>query len=49
MSGLASDGEPGTGVLAGLPKVVFSTTLTEPLAWPNTQLVNRTRWRRCGS
>jgi dihydrofolate reductase len=39
MSGLASAGEPGTDVLAGLSKVVFSSTLTEPLAWPNTQLV----------
>jgi dihydrofolate reductase len=34
MSGLASDGEPGTDALAGLSKVVFSSTLTEPLAWP---------------
>lgn len=39
MSGLAAAGEPGTDTLAGLPKVVFSSTLTEPLAWPNTQLV----------
>src|SRR5439155_25568249 len=38
MSGLAAGGEPGTDVLAGLSKVVFSTTLSEPLAWPNTQL-----------
>jgi dihydrofolate reductase len=41
MSGLATDGEPGTDALAGLSKVVFSTTLTEPLAWPNTQLVTQ--------
>ena len=41
MSGLAADGEPGTEVLAGLNKLVFSTTLTEPLAWANTQLVAR--------
>jgi dihydrofolate reductase len=41
MSGFAADGEPGTDVLAGLNKVVFSTTLTEPLAWGNTQLVAR--------
>ncbi|GGM86222.1 hypothetical protein GCM10009721_08740 [Terrabacter tumescens] len=41
MSELASGGEPGTEVLAGRPKVVFSTTLTEPLAWPNTELVSR--------
>jgi dihydrofolate reductase len=41
MSALATDGEPGTGALADLPKVVFSTTLKEPLSWPNTQLVSR--------
>jgi dihydrofolate reductase len=41
MSTLANDGEPGTDVLAGLSKVVFSTTLKEPLSWPNTQLVSR--------
>ena len=40
MSTLATEGEPGTDVLAGLSKVVFSTTLKEPLSWPNTQLVN---------
>src|ERR1700704_1644388 len=39
MSGFAAEGEPGTEVLAGLPKVVFSSTLSEPLSWPNTQLV----------
>jgi dihydrofolate reductase len=39
MSGFASQGEPGTDVLAGMPKVVFSSTLTEPLSWPNTRLV----------
>jgi dihydrofolate reductase len=41
MAGLAAEGEPGTDALAGLNKLVFSTTLTEPLAWPNTQLVAR--------
>jgi dihydrofolate reductase len=41
MSGLAADGEPGTDALAGLSKIVFSSTLTEPLSWPNTQLVTR--------
>jgi dihydrofolate reductase len=40
MSELASGGEPGTDVLAGLSKVIFSSTLTEPLSWPNTQLVS---------
>ena len=39
MSTLAGDGEPGTDALAGLEKVVFSTTLHEPLAWPNTRLI----------
>jgi dihydrofolate reductase len=39
MSGLAAEGEPGTDALAGLPKIVFSSTLKAPLAWPNTQLV----------
>jgi dihydrofolate reductase len=39
MSGLAAEGEPGTEALADLPKVVFSSTLREPLTWPNTRLV----------
>jgi dihydrofolate reductase len=41
MSGLAAEGEPGTDALAGLSKVVFSTTLQEPLAWPNARLVRQ--------
>ena len=41
MSGLAAEGEPGTDALDGLSKVVFSTTLQEPLAWPNTRLVSQ--------
>jgi dihydrofolate reductase len=41
MSGLAAEGEPGTDSLAGLSKVVFSTTLKKPLAWPNTRLVSQ--------
>jgi dihydrofolate reductase len=41
MSGLATDGEPGTGTLADMSKIVFSRTLTEPLSWPNTQLISR--------
>jgi dihydrofolate reductase len=40
MSELAADGEPGTDALAGLPKIVFSSTLTEPLSWPNTRLIS---------
>ncbi len=39
MSAFAAAGEPGTDALAGMPKVVFSSTLREPLGWPNTQLV----------
>ena len=39
MSGYAAEGEPGTEALAGWSKVVFSTTLSEPLSWANTQLV----------
>jgi dihydrofolate reductase len=41
MSAFAAEGEPGTDALAGLSKVVLSTTLQEPLSWPNTQLVSR--------
>ena len=40
MSGLAAEGEPGTDVLADFDKVVFSRTLSEPLAWPNTRLIS---------
>jgi dihydrofolate reductase len=39
MSRLADEGEPGVDALAAMSKVVFSSTLTEPLAWPNTRLV----------
>jgi len=39
MSGFAAEGEPGTAALAGISKIVFSTTLREPLTWTNTQLV----------
>ena len=39
MSGFAAQGEPGTDVLGGMSKIVFSNTLSEPLTWPNTQLV----------
>jgi dihydrofolate reductase len=40
MSKLATEGEPGTDSLAGMPKIVFSSTLAEPLSWPNTKLVS---------
>src|SRR5437762_12433336 len=39
MSGFAAEGEQGSASLTGMSKVVFSTTLREPLAWANTQLV----------
>jgi dihydrofolate reductase len=39
MSGFAAAGESGTDALAHMSKVVFSTTLSEPLSWANTQLV----------
>jgi dihydrofolate reductase len=39
MSGFAAKGEPGTDELAGMSKVVFSSTLAEPLEWPNSRLV----------
>ena len=41
MSGFATEGEPGTETLAQLDKVVFSSSLTEPLSWPNTRLVSQ--------
>jgi dihydrofolate reductase len=41
MSGFAGEGEPGTGALADMSKVVFSTTLSEPLSWANSRLVAR--------
>lgn len=39
MHGFTKSGEPGTDVLTGMPKVVFSSTLTEPLEWANSTLV----------
>ena len=40
MSGFAEEGEPGTEELAGMSKIVFSNTLTDPLAWPNSRLIS---------
>ena len=48
MSGLPTDGEPGTDALAGMSKVVFSSTLTEPLSWATHNWSLRTPSRRCG-
>jgi dihydrofolate reductase len=39
MQGFTKAGEPGTDVLGGMSKVVFSNTLTEPLEWRNSTLV----------
>ena len=39
MYAFTKDGEPGTDVLTGMTKVVFSSTLTEPLEWKNSTLV----------
>jgi dihydrofolate reductase len=39
MYGFTKEGEPGTDVLGGMSKVVFSSTLTEPLGWENSTLV----------
>jgi dihydrofolate reductase len=39
MYGFTKKGEPGTDVLRGMSKVVFSSTLTEPLEWENSNLV----------
>lgn len=41
MSGFAEDSEPGLEELTEKSKVVFSSTLTEPLAWANSRLVTR--------
>jgi dihydrofolate reductase len=41
MSGFAAQmpDAPGLGPLTGMPKVVFSSTLEEPLSWANSELV----------
>jgi dihydrofolate reductase len=39
MHGFSQGGEPGTDVLGGFSKVVFSSTITEPLEWENSTLV----------
>jgi len=41
MSELVGEGEPGTDALTGPTKVVFSSTLSEPLSWENAQLVRQ--------
>lgn len=39
MSGFADEGEPGLDELTRQSKIVFSSTLAEPLAWANSRLV----------
>ena len=39
MSGFVADGEPGTDGLSGMSKIVFSSSLTEPLSWANSRLI----------
>jgi hypothetical protein len=39
MSGMAASGEEGIDELTRQSKVVFSSTLTEPLAWAETRLI----------
>ncbi|KRF19948.1 deaminase [Nocardioides sp. Soil797] len=39
MSGFAAEAGPGDDPMAALEKVVFSSTLTAPLTWPNSTLV----------
>lgn len=40
MHGFTKDGEPGTDTLGGMSKVVFSSTLAEPLEWENSVLIS---------
>ena len=39
MSGFAESGEAGLSGMTAMPKVVFSSTLSEPLSWANTRVV----------
>ncbi len=39
MHAFASSGEPGTDSLADMSKVVFSSTLSDPLEWANSTLI----------
>jgi dihydrofolate reductase len=40
MYGFAAEGEPGTDMLASMSKIVFSSTLKQPLEWANTELID---------
>ncbi|ASN20273.1 dihydrofolate reductase family protein [Arthrobacter sp. YN] len=39
-SGFSEEEGASLSGLAAMPKVIFSSTLTEPLAWPNSELVS---------
>ncbi|WP_456844021.1 dihydrofolate reductase family protein [Cellulomonas sp. P5_C6] len=41
MSQFAASGEDGVDPMTAMPKVVFSSTLSEPLTWDNTRLVDQ--------
>lgn len=41
MSQFAAAGEEGVDALTAMPKVVFSSTLDEPLTWANTRLIRQ--------
>jgi dihydrofolate reductase len=41
MSGFADAGEAGLADLTRRPKVVFSSSLTEPLSWANSRLITQ--------
>ncbi|MBO9521920.1 MAG: dihydrofolate reductase family protein [Nocardioidaceae bacterium] len=40
MHGFTEAGEPGTDALTGMTKIVFSSTLDDPLEWENSRLVS---------
>jgi hypothetical protein len=47
MSRFAEEGEPGTDALTGMPKVVFSSTLSEPLSWRTRNSCLQMRLKPC--
>src|SRR5438093_8100946 len=48
MSGFAAEGEQGTASLTGMSKVVFSTTLREPLPGRTRSSLLKTPLKPCG-
>jgi dihydrofolate reductase len=39
-SGFSEEEGASLSGLAAMPKIIFSSTLTEPLAWPNSELIS---------